>query len=159
LVLVVNWEAVGAIAELGGAIGVIVTLIYLSVQLRLNTKGMRSSTFESYRSGAQAINEYIADHATELSRIRTKPKAELSEAEELIGRGWAFQLFNLMEAAYLHHREGVLETEYFESRISAFLYLCKETPSLCRYWDELGQMACTPEFHAFMTIRFDQATT
>ena len=33
-----NWEALGAVAELLGAIGVIVTLIYLSRQISHNSK-------------------------------------------------------------------------------------------------------------------------
>lgn len=32
--MIINWEAVGAIAGLLGAIGVIVTLIYLSAQIK-----------------------------------------------------------------------------------------------------------------------------
>ena len=32
-----NWEAIGAIGELAGAIGVIVTLVYLAIQIRQNS--------------------------------------------------------------------------------------------------------------------------
>ena len=39
-----NWDAIGAIAELIGAIVVVITLIYLSVQLRQNTKAIEYST-------------------------------------------------------------------------------------------------------------------
>jgi len=34
----VNWEAFGAIAEAIGAIGVLATLFYLAVQIKLNTQ-------------------------------------------------------------------------------------------------------------------------
>jgi len=34
-----NWEAVGAVAELVGALAVIVTIAYLAVQIRRNTAG------------------------------------------------------------------------------------------------------------------------
>jgi len=33
-----NWDAVGAVAELLGAIGVIVSLVYLAIQIRRNTR-------------------------------------------------------------------------------------------------------------------------
>ena len=39
-----NWDAVGALAELMGAVGVVVTLIYLSRQVRDNTDSIRRST-------------------------------------------------------------------------------------------------------------------
>ena len=34
----VNWDAVGAIGEIVGALAVVATLIYLSIQLRQNTR-------------------------------------------------------------------------------------------------------------------------
>ena len=33
-----DWTAIGAIGEVGGAIGVIATLLYLSIQIRQNTR-------------------------------------------------------------------------------------------------------------------------
>ena len=42
-----NWEAIGAIAELFGALGVIVTVGYLAVQIRQNSKLIASSLAES----------------------------------------------------------------------------------------------------------------
>ena len=39
-----NWEAIGAIGEIIGAIAVVITLVYLSSQLRQNTKATKQST-------------------------------------------------------------------------------------------------------------------
>jgi hypothetical protein len=36
-----NWEAIGAIGELFGALAVVLTLIYLATQVRQNTLAMR----------------------------------------------------------------------------------------------------------------------
>jgi hypothetical protein len=41
----VNWDAIGAIAETLGAIGVIATLVYLSTQIRTNNIAIRTSTY------------------------------------------------------------------------------------------------------------------
>jgi hypothetical protein len=38
-----NWDAIGSIAEVVGALAVLITLIYLAVQTRDNVKVMRSS--------------------------------------------------------------------------------------------------------------------
>ena len=40
-----NWEAVGAISQIVGAVLVGITLIYLAIQLRQNTSALKSSTF------------------------------------------------------------------------------------------------------------------
>ena len=39
-----NWEALGAISELLGAIGVVVTLLYLSRQINRNSKQLEGSS-------------------------------------------------------------------------------------------------------------------
>ena len=42
-----NWDAIGAIAELLGAAGVVASLIYLGVQIRQNTRTERARAFLS----------------------------------------------------------------------------------------------------------------
>ena len=39
-----NWEAIGAVGEVLGAVAVVLTLIYLSLQIRQNTKAMKGAT-------------------------------------------------------------------------------------------------------------------
>ena len=39
-----NWEAIGAVGEIVGALGVIVTLAYLATQVRQNTDSMQASS-------------------------------------------------------------------------------------------------------------------
>ena len=42
-----NWDAIGAIGEIIGAVAVLVTLLVLVFQLRQNTKEMRANTVRS----------------------------------------------------------------------------------------------------------------
>jgi hypothetical protein len=51
-----NWDAVGALAELVGAGAVVLTLIYLSVQLRQNTQAVRN---ESERGILEDANTWM----------------------------------------------------------------------------------------------------
>jgi hypothetical protein len=48
-----NWEAIGAVAELLGALAVFVTLIYLAMQIRQNTGAVQSAA-------SQAVHENFA---------------------------------------------------------------------------------------------------
>lgn len=45
-----NWEAIGAIGEVLGAVGVLITLVYLSIQVRNNTAETHNATLESVMS-------------------------------------------------------------------------------------------------------------
>ena len=48
-----SWDALGAIGEVVGAAGVLVTLVFLLNQLRQNTRALRA---EGFRSAAQMIH-------------------------------------------------------------------------------------------------------
>ena len=39
-----NWEAIGAVGEVAGAVGVILTLAYLARQMRVNTVALQNET-------------------------------------------------------------------------------------------------------------------
>jgi hypothetical protein len=41
----INWEAVGAIGEIVGAVAVVLTLGYLAVQIRQNTNASRAQSY------------------------------------------------------------------------------------------------------------------
>jgi len=58
-----NWEAIGAIGEIAGAIGVVVTLAYLSVQLRQNTKASRLSAIQAASENSSRFSELLASDA------------------------------------------------------------------------------------------------
>jgi hypothetical protein len=79
----VNWEALGAVANLLAAIGVIATLIYLAIQIRQNTKAVRSSSIQNLIHGlsgtAQAAveNEYMIPLIRRIGDLKTSVKKNL----------------------------------------------------------------------------------
>ena len=48
-----NWEALGAIGEIVGAVAVVLTLGYLALQIRQNTPSVRASTVQAISDSAQ----------------------------------------------------------------------------------------------------------
>ena len=50
-----NWDALGALGELVGAAAVVATLIYLSVQLRQNTRTVKLSSAQAVTEELQAM--------------------------------------------------------------------------------------------------------
>ena len=51
-----NWEAIGASAELLGAVAVAATLLYLTMQLRQNTKSINSNLSNTVMAGFNEMN-------------------------------------------------------------------------------------------------------
>ena len=49
-----NWEAVGAAGEIIGAVAVIISIIYLALQVRQNTAALRSSATNAASEGLES---------------------------------------------------------------------------------------------------------
>lgn len=65
-----NWDAVGALAELAGAFGVIVTLGYLAVQIRQNSKLLSASAADSSRDAYNELGRILGT-STDAARVYT----------------------------------------------------------------------------------------
>lgn len=55
-----NWEAIGALAELSGSIGVIVTLAYLAIQIRQNSRLISTSIANADREATNDLSSLLA---------------------------------------------------------------------------------------------------
>ena len=55
-----NWEALGAVAETAGAIGVITTLFYLARQLNQNTETVRASAIAATYHTSTDVSRLMA---------------------------------------------------------------------------------------------------
>ena len=58
-----NLDVVSAVAEVLGAIGVIVTVIYVAVQIRQNSEAVKGSTEQELMSQEMALYSMLARHA------------------------------------------------------------------------------------------------
>ena len=54
-----NWDAIGAVAELTGALGVILSLAYPAYQIRLNSKQIKQNAAFIESSVYQSVNDAI----------------------------------------------------------------------------------------------------
>ena len=58
-----NWDALGAIGEIIGALAVFLTLGYLAVQIRQNTKAVRASALDSSVNAVNAVRVAMFESA------------------------------------------------------------------------------------------------
>ena len=110
-----NWGAIGAIGEILGAIGVIVTLGYLAVQIRQNTKVSKAATAQQMTDKWVQINLFMADHP-ELS-IRVADSSRLDPQETIAALAVWRALFHQWSNNYYQHSQGVLDRELFETTL------------------------------------------
>jgi len=103
-----NWEATGAISELIGAIAVVVTLAYLAVQIRQNSKALYSSTRFEIAKTQMDINFLLAQHpdlAVGAYAI-LQGKEGMSEKDQLAASQYITGMFRTFENQFYAYREG-----------------------------------------------------
>jgi hypothetical protein len=76
-----NWDAIGAIGEVIGALAVFLTLGYLAVQIRQNTKAVRASALDSSVNAVNAVRFAVFESA-EVTAIYRKGLANPDELDD-----------------------------------------------------------------------------
>jgi len=146
-----NWSAISAVAEVLGAIGVVITLLYLSRQVRDNTRSIRrSTTHDALRSVAE-FNQFIASDSqlVDLFWRGTSAPAELSDPEWRRFVSLASTLIRKFELLYLDHANGTLADDVWETQANNIrTWMTK--PGVTRWFDELGAHV-HPSFRRFVT--------
>ena len=118
-----NWDALGAIAELLGAVGVILSVIYLAIQIRSNTSALKTNAnWDTHHSFAE-VNDYLAQGGEigEIVRKSTDPEMtmdQFSDKEAFQFQMFARGMFQRLEAQYFQYKAGMLAPEVWSNRIA-----------------------------------------
>ena len=130
-----NWEAVGAVGEIVGAVAVIVTLLYLSVQIKDSARAARSAAV------TDATNAMLQFY----SGLGNNPQTSALFLEgmahpESMSRQNQFQFLMLLHSAFLGFqrsyflaREGTLDVGLRDSIGTAILTV-NQLPGMHFYW-------------------------
>ena len=113
-----NWSAVSAIAEVLGVLGLVITVLYLSRQVRDNTHSISRSTTHDALGSIARFNEFVASDP-ELVDIFWRGTGEpdsLSDAEWRRFVSLASTLIRRFELLYLDHATGTLSDEVWEAQ-------------------------------------------
>jgi len=108
-----NWEAIGAVGEILGAIAVVATLIYLSIQIRQSSTQTRMATYESFVSGFSDVDSMLGSskEAAMTFHIGLSDPDSLGDAEEhqfyWMMRSFLIQYFKL----YRLYQQGIIPEE------------------------------------------------
>lgn len=130
-----NWEAIGAVGEIIGAMAVVLSLIYLAIQVRQNSNMARAESqlrlLANFREFSNALK---GKDPTAFGRgLQCYP--DLPVAEDGTFRGHLWDALHFFQCALALYESGTLDEEAyagFESTIAAML----ATPGGRRFWQE-----------------------
>ena len=149
-----NWDALGAVAEALGAAGVVATLVYLSVQVRRNSK-------EIVESRTQRVFELMIETRSNLAEgkiasIQAKVDAntELTPEEEIRYRAHRAYNLNIWNAYLIWSQAGTITPDLdavMSNRIRRSL--SGPTPAAVKnrkLWKQTPSGIYTHEFQAYV---------
>jgi hypothetical protein len=134
------------LGEVIGAIAVIVSLIYLAVQIRENTRAMRrAATQDIHRSLNDQARCFVEspDLAALLIRASQRP-GELTGEERFRFQMPLTYVFSNFEMAIEYHREGLLGDDMIEGYVRG-IHPLFENPLVLEWWEAEGQGTFSPE--------------
>jgi len=127
-----NWEAIGAIGEI---LAVVVSLIYLAVQIRANHKEVRLAAMHEISVGfRESISTFADPQMAELFTRANLNDDTLTDAETLQLVVGIQRIFRVWEEAHNQYRAGRLDKHTWNTMIKQYSsYLA--APGFQKVWD------------------------
>ena len=138
-----NWEAIGALAELCGAAAVVATLVYLAVQIRQNNELRRSESRQALVGNDVTSLAANLQHADVFAKYVS---GQVMSQEEQLRMSFMFALdLRNREFEYFQYQNGLLDEETWLSYRQVILINHSSTLGR-RWWDKVGRSIVDPEF-------------
>ena len=116
-----NWEAIGAIGEILGAVAVVISLIYLALQIRTQNVESRLAAMHEISVGFRdSISTFADPQMAELFVRANCGEEPLTESETLQLVVGIQRIFRVWEEAYGQHLRGRLDAEIWEAMIRQY---------------------------------------
>ena len=154
--MVMNWDAIGAIAESVGTIAVLITLVYLSIQIRIANK---QRELDAHRHNWEGISRFceLFSESTEKASIVIRGREsldDLTSEEYLVFEFLHIRILNSIEFWYMQLMEtsppGKYRDQQLENLEGVIVYMFNYKGAL-EIWDKAK--------HTFVPIQelFDNA--
>ena len=113
-----NWDAVSAIAESIGVVGVIVSLIYLAIQLKESTNVARSQSRQSISEFIQKFAEIRTTHADRMAKLQSS--TDLTDADREFLTWIHCQILLLGEMYHYQFHLGLMPESHWRPFVEFF---------------------------------------
>ena len=143
-------EELGNIGDFIGGIGVVVTLVYLAVQIHQNSRTVKASAAQSViQSLADAYSMTAASpELCYIIVVGAKDPSTLDDRQRAQLYMWLTSWFRLVEQAYLHYKMGNIPQATWSGQL-AHLRSALATPAMASFWRTRSQIY-SEEFREFV---------
>lgn len=152
----VNWAAIEGIASVAGAIGVIISIIFLIYEVRHNARAIEGATVQSLMSLEREVFSLLGDKAALMTKGGSDANAlteiEMYQYERAVGT-----YMSLIYSAYVQHKGDLVEDEVWDAYLHA-LELHMQAPGFAETWLRIA-IGYPKSFQDLIRSRFSHPTT
>lgn len=150
-----NWEAIGAAGEILGALAVVVSLLYLAIQIRHSANATRAaSRYASTQLTTDILVAIASDpEVASIFRRGQNDPDSLSDDEGLRFDMLLYAVFDQWETMYSQVRRGAMFEEDWEKYESSVIPMYLAQPGAQRFWETASDM-----YPAFFREYIDQVS-
>ncbi len=135
-----NWEAIGAVGEILGAGAVVVTLVYLVVQLRQNTVAMRAQTRSAVTDQILEIQRTMLETPGLMEALAKTDSADtLNDQERRAARTNTIGWLRHWENVHFQYRVGTFEAPEYLAQRKVWRERLERSIYLREIWDQSRQ--------------------
>ncbi len=127
-----SWDAIGAVAELLAALGVIASLFYLALQIRQSGKVTRLALLESYVTGLRAVFDKILENP-DLYRVWRLGSTSPDEMSEEDRERFGMILHTMFNHLYLGYERSKLDPQMAQQYRKGLDRLA-DSPAVHEWW-------------------------
>ena len=118
-----DWQAIGAIGEITGAFAVVLTLLYLAVQLKQNTGALRSTSWQAVQDAEQRFDSLLVNDPKLIALFlkgNTDGMDSLDTSERFQYFLIAKQLVDQFQTHHYQYELGMIEEAWWQTWISQY---------------------------------------
>ena len=110
-----NWDAIGAVGDLLGAVAVVVTLIYLARQIGHSVSLARAEQNKGVNDLYAGWNDLIVSNPAVAEILGREGGSELSRSETIQIRHLAYRIIDVYNVAEFSHANGQISEDEFRA--------------------------------------------
>ena len=114
-----NWDAISAVAEAVGTIAVLITLLYLAVQMRIANKQREIESARHNIDGLNRICELLCDSTEKASIVKRGRESleNLTDEEQMVFEFMHIRILNTVESWHMQLMETSPPGEYRDQQL------------------------------------------
>jgi hypothetical protein len=139
-----NWDAIGAVGETLGAIAVVVSLIYLALQIRQNSRIVKGTSVQAITQTIQTELRWSSDEGEAMLKILTDTDS-LSPLEAFKIGEWATAAMWARQNEFIQYQQKLIDDDVWHGS-RGILENTLAIPWMRTWWQAFDKSVFTEDF-------------